>query len=256
MRRVGREQRVTLRLSRQRPGRVRQRQRTDGPEGERRPRQWRDLTVVGGLVTVLLAVPGTVWAVLVAQDQLHQSQEAETKSERAQASRVSTWAIQDAHGKWSLHLTNRSPDPVTNVALTFVVVGTRTKVAAGHSPAIWVGYSLSLISVPPCTDLTISQDQLVYSEKLSPTLESLHSFASPYLWGLPNADGWRSVEGELPILESGGLQFTDRDGLTWVRHDGRLTQGAPALKPLPGVQGGVKGMPSAHAVEQCDDTDS
>ncbi|MFK4100859.1 hypothetical protein ACI2L1_12445 [Streptomyces sp. NPDC019531] len=204
---------------------------------------------------MLLAVPGTVWAVLVAQDQLHQSQEAETKSERAQASRVSIWAIQDAHGKWSLHLANRSPDPVTNVHLTFVAVDGRTKVVAGHPKLTWVGWSLSLTSVPPCTDMTITQDQLGYSEEMSAALASLHSFASPYLQGVPTKAGWRPVADHVAILESGGLQFTDRDGLTWVRRDGRLAQGASALQPLPGIQGGVKGMPSAHAVAQCEDAD-
>ncbi|GGJ69556.1 hypothetical protein GCM10010121_095350 [Streptomyces brasiliensis] len=148
MRRARQETRVPLRLARQRPGRVRPRERA------REPRQWRDLTVVASLLTVLLAVPGTVWAVLVAQDQLHQSQEAAAQEERAQASRVSTWTGQDAHGKWLVHLMNRSPDPITKVYLTFDRV---------RPDVPWVGWGVRVESVPPCTDMTISQDQLRYN---------------------------------------------------------------------------------------------
>lgn len=58
MRRAGGEHRVRLRSSRQRPCRVRQRERTDESSPERQPRHWRNLTVLASLLAVLLADPG------------------------------------------------------------------------------------------------------------------------------------------------------------------------------------------------------
>lgn len=128
---------------------MRQRERVDAGVMEGKPHQWRDLTVIASLLAVLVTVPRTVWAVLVAQAQLHQADEAAVKEERAQASRVSGWASQDAHGKWLFHVMNRSPDPIAQVFLSFAPLIPDAKV----SP-IW---AVMVPSVPPCTDMTINQ---------------------------------------------------------------------------------------------------
>ncbi|MEW2291017.1 hypothetical protein [Streptomyces sp. NPDC047841] len=111
--------------------------------------------MIASLLAVLVTVPGTVWAVLVAQSQLHQADEAAVKEERAQASRVSGWASQDAHGKWLFHVMNRSPDPIAQIFLSFAPLIPDAKV----SP-VW---AVMVPSVPPCTDMTISQGQLRYN---------------------------------------------------------------------------------------------
>ncbi|MER5953941.1 hypothetical protein [Streptomyces sp. NPDC001893] len=242
MRRVGREQRVTLRLSRQRPGRVRPRERADESSPERKPRQWRDLTVLASLLAVLLTVPGTVWAVLVAQDQLNQSEETAVKEERAQASRVSAWTSQDPHGKWLVHVMNRSPDPIGQTYLTFEPLTV---------DAPQISWAVSLTGVPPCTDMTISQEQLKYREK-DRRFEDMGEFAMPIVSPLPSGEGWLSLNRENMYMVLGGAAFIDRNGLKWSRIAGRLSpaQQQP-VAPMPGLPGRVFGLPAYRVIQEC-----
>ncbi|BBC92114.1 hypothetical protein SRO_0938 [Streptomyces rochei] len=243
MRRVGGEQRVRLRLSRQRPGRVRQRERTDEARPDRQPRQWRDLTVLASLLAVLLTVPGSVWAVLVAQDQLNQSEEAAVKETRAQASRVSAWTSRDPHGKWLIHLMNRSPDPISDVALTFepLVI---------DDPQV-VAWNVQLMSVPPCSDMTISQDQLKYQDGAR-SGDFPPAFSVPAMSPL-KGEGWRSWDRRWKYISLGVASFTDRNGLRWIRREGRLSQLEGGIPALSGTQGAVIGQPAYRAIEECGD---
>jgi len=247
----GEEQRVRLRLARQRPGRVRERVRAEesepvrAEESVRKPRQWRDLTVVASLLTVLLSIPGTVWAVLVAQDQLHQSREADTQEERAQASRVSEWIGQDAHGKWAVHVMNRSPDPITGVHLTFRRL----------LPAPTVAWAVMVSSLPPCTDMSITQNQLVYDEKGVPLDEGFNFFDIVGTGSLSNKDKkWHSLAHEQPLLLNGDIAFLDRNGVFWARKQGRLIQEPGPLATKSGVRGHVTGLPTYRALSGCEDS--
>ncbi|MEH0535800.1 hypothetical protein QBB31_14350 [Streptomyces scabiei] len=240
MRRVGREQRVTLRLSRQRPGRVRQRERADEPAREDKPRQWRDLTVLASLLAVLLTVPGTVWAVLVAQDQLNQSEEAAVKEERAQASRVSAWTNQDSHGKWLIHVMNRSPDPIAQVYLSFEPLTIDTEEGAA--------WNVLVMSVPPCTDMVISQGQLEYRDNSRPYAD-LEEFRMPQV---PfREEGWTELKQVKRFMMLGPVGFTDRNGVAWMRQEGRLSRRSGGMPVRHGNQGLVFGQPAYRTIEEC-----
>ncbi|MFF0092700.1 hypothetical protein ACFYSF_22440 [Streptomyces canus] len=245
MRRVRNEQRVTLRLSRQRPGKVRQRERAEAGGAEGKPRQWRDLTVIASLLAVLLAVPGTVWAVLVAQSQLNQADEAAVKEERAQASRVSSWASQDAHGKWLFHVMNRSPDPIARVFLSFAPWIPDAK----DSPR----WAVMVMSVPPCTDMTIRQGQLRYNVDHPVQTFDRDQFNMPEPSSPPKGKGWRPLDQRNRYWELGDVDFTDRNGVDWVRRGGGgLERQHGRLSAVGnGVLGQVFGALTYRTVEEC-----
>lgn len=245
MRRVRSEQRVTLRLSRQRPGRVRQRERVDAGGTEGKPRQWRDLTVIVSLLAVLVTVPGTVWAVLVAQSQLNQADEAAVKEERAQASRVSGWASQDAQGKWLFHVMNRSPDPIARVFLSFAPIIPDAKV----SP-VW---AVMVASVPPCTEMTIKQRQLMYNLD-DAALRGLpgNAFTLPMASPPKREKGWRYLDPGYRYWKLGDVGFTDRNGVDWVRKDGGRLERGPGISVVGhGDPGRVFGALTYRTVEEC-----
>jgi hypothetical protein len=221
---------------------VRPRGRAEEFGQEGRPRQWRDLTVLASLLAVLLTVPGTVWAVLVAQDQLHQSDEAAVKEERAQASRVSAWTSQDPHGKWLIHVMNRSPDPIAAVYLSFVY----TDGMVGR-----LKWAVALQSVPPCTDATISQGQLKYNLK---EVFAQDSGWSPPVATLPELKGrrWLSLDGANTYFQLDRAAFTDRNGMEWLRHQGRLSRRqARPLEAPSGYAGLVLGQPTYRGIGEC-----
>ncbi|GLP72068.1 hypothetical protein TUSST3_86860 [Streptomyces sp. TUS-ST3] len=243
------EQRVRLRLARQRPGHVRERERAGQTPEPKRPGQWRDVTVVGGLVSVLVGAAVAVWTVLAAQDQLDQSKKADAQEARAQASRISTWTMQEKGGKWRVHVMNRSPDPIGNVYLTFQVL------PAGMPQVAW---AVMLTSVPPCSDMTFRQDQLGYDEDRramdsAPEGITMFSTFSTPVPDKPSDKGWQSLTDMDPWLLSGAVGFTDRDGVPWMRANGRLIQTGAPLPNLPGIQGDVVGLPAVRAMDGCDE---
>jgi hypothetical protein len=248
MRRRREEQRVRLRLARQRPGRVRERERAEETTQPKRPSQWRDITVVGGLVSVLFGAAVALWTVRAAQDQLDQSRKADAQEARAHASRVSTWAMQEKDGKWRIHVMNRSPDPIGNVYLTFQVV------PAGMQQVAW---GVMLSSVPPCSDMTFRQDQLGYDEDRPPfdpeSWPEFSTFSTPER-GKPSGKRWHSLADADPWMLSGAVGFTDREGVPWMRANGRLVQTDAPLPNLPGIQGDVVGLPAVRAMDGCDET--
>lgn len=248
MRRRREEQRVRLRLARQRPDHVRERERAGQTPEPKRPGQWRDVTVVGGLVSVLFGAAVAVWTVRAAQDQLDQSRRADAQEARAQASRISTWTMQEKDGKWLVHVMNRSPDPIGNVYLTFRVL------PAGMPQVAW---AVMLTSVPPCSDMTFRQDQLGYDEDRraledsAPEGMTMFSTFSTPVPDKPAAKGWHSLAD--PWLLSGTVGFTDRDGVPWMRANGRLIQTSAPLPNLPGIPGDVVGLPTVRAMDGCDE---
>ncbi|WP_430378181.1 hypothetical protein [Streptomyces sp. B1-3] len=202
-------------------------------------------------MAVLLTVPGTVWAVLVAQDQLNQSDEAAVKEERAQASRVSAWTSQDPHGKWLIHVMNRSPDPIAEVYVSFVY---------DDAMVSRVKWAVALQSLPPCSDMTISQGQLKFDVKLP----SGNTGWSRPEDTLPKLKGhrWLSLDRPNTRLQLDRAAFTDRNGVGWLRHQGRLFRlPARPLGALTGVAGPVDapsgfaglvlGQPTYRAIGEC-----
>ncbi|MFC8361285.1 hypothetical protein ACFUIY_15620 [Streptomyces griseorubiginosus] len=200
--------------------------------------------MIASLLAVLVTVPGTVWAVLVAQSQLHEADEAAVKEERAQASRVSGWASQDAQGKWLFHVMNRSPDPIARVFLSFAPLIPDAKV----SP-VW---AVTLMSVPPCTDMTINQGQLRYN--LDDPLRRLRGdvFTLPAATPPKGEKGWRHLDPGYRYWKLGDVGFTDRNGVDWVRKDsGRLERGHEISVVGHGDPGRVFGTLTNRTVEEC-----
>ncbi|MFD7480597.1 hypothetical protein ACFV8Z_53325 [Streptomyces sp. NPDC059837] len=196
--------------------------------------------MVASLLAVLLTVPGSVWAVLVAQDQLNQSEEAGVKEERAQASRVSAWTSQDPHGKWLVHLMNRSPDPIAHVYLTFEPLTIDAPQAA---------WNVLVMSVPPCTDMTVSQDQLMYLDKGRPYAD-FPEFHMPLALP-PKGKGLRALDRVRAYMSFGVAVFTDRNGVQWIRKEGRLSRLEGGIPVLGGYQGLVFGQPTYRTIKEC-----
>ncbi|MGW5178688.1 hypothetical protein ACWERY_30725 [Streptomyces sp. NPDC004082] len=189
---------------------------------------------------MLLAIPSTLYAVRVSQNQLDQSKEATEQGERAQASRVSSWIGEDAKGL-SVHLMNRTPDPIADVRLEFATVGWPDKKG--------VKWEVSVAGIPPCTDMVIDQDQLGYVP------HEIHSQFDPQPSRPPA--GMRKLDGGLGAwLQTGIVTFVDRDGKSWTRHSGRLTPGsAPYTASLNEVGAGiVVGPPTFHSAGECSDS--
>jgi hypothetical protein len=122
----------------------------------------------------------------VSEDQLEQSREKAASEGREQAMRVSFW--EEGRGPfgtdWSIHIMNRSPDPVSGV--TLAIIADDDKV-----PGV-----LRLFSIGPCSE-TI--------------------YGSKDLYRLAN------LEGLSDRLSMKFLRFTDRDGVAWQRTGARLT---------------------------------
>jgi hypothetical protein len=151
----------------------------------------------------------TYWSQQTAKDQLSQSKEDSATKAREQASKVGYWvAVPREDGNTSsLHVANRSPDPVTEVSI-LVAAAWDTD---GRSLGLW---NLSIGTMEPCSEYVFSLTDL----KLSP---------------------WRDVgEKERKYSVSGGasiewLHLRDMNGKPWIRtHNGLRPSPEPA--PLPG----------------------
>ncbi|MEU0786499.1 hypothetical protein ABZ341_33595 [Streptomyces sp. NPDC006173] len=105
------------------------------------------IVAIGGLIFTGVA---TYYSAVVARQQLDQVKEDRQEQGRAQASRVTTWA--DGRGVGTLHIANRSPDPVSDVTLILDV---------STNPESWgVKVAMNLWVLPPCSDLTLESKQL------------------------------------------------------------------------------------------------
>ncbi|MCL8015846.1 hypothetical protein M1L21_32720 [Streptomyces sp. AS02] len=163
-------------------------------------RWWRTIdwgkwgTIAGifvGAVGLLFTAIATYYDARVSAGELTQAREDAGKDARRQAARVATWG--DIENR--IHVTNRSPDPVSDVQVHFF---------AGYFEDTSDGMSLrrerfllTVADLPPCSDFVISTGQLFE-----------HS-----------AD---EKEGGGVRLNRLGVSFSDADGVRWIRTKGNL----------------------------------
>ncbi|MES5824888.1 hypothetical protein [Streptomyces sp. RG80] len=171
------------------------------------------VAAVGGLWASAVA---TYWSQQTAKDQLQQSQEGAEQERRAQAQGVSYWAEPGRSG-WTVHIQNRSPDPVPWLSLTI-----ETKIYAElKDPDGWdlrfAKLNVETTGLAPCTELIYKQSQF----------QDGASFWASFFEGLHPDDA-----GELQVsaIESvPQARFTDKDGQAWIRT-------AQTLQPWPNVE--------------------
>jgi hypothetical protein len=140
------------------------------------------LTVVAGIGTLGFTGVATYYDARVAADALDQSREDAADKERSQAVLVSAWVEGSSLSSMSLHVINRSPDPVSFVSIR-VSISYRSK-GVRYDYLSW-----SETSLPPCTERVYRGRQL----------------ATPQV-------------GEVgPALQLGSILFVDRHGDGWER---------------------------------------
>lgn len=251
------QRQVRLRLARQRtgPARVRARVRQEPPEPTPEPApepeqalsRWRrtwarlgtvrwtqHITVIGMAAGALAAIAGlwfqavaTYWSQQTAKDQLNQSKEDSDRTKREQASRIGFWAVnpRDDNASGSLHVVNRSPDPVTDVSVL---------VAASPGPRVEL-WNLMIDTMQPCSEYVYSFEKL----KLTPQHEvgdEVHEYSI-------------STDGATVHR----LYFRDQDGEPWVRtEEGLRVLRKAALRAEPEAIGVVSvGSQRVKALANC-----
>ncbi|MFE9792720.1 hypothetical protein ACFYRL_13400 [Streptomyces goshikiensis] len=123
--------------------------------------------MIATLVTVLVAAGGlfftavsTYYATEVAVDQLEQSRQDDETKERKQAESVSAWSERLANGGSSGVISNRSWDPIADIA----VIG--HALPGPSAPKSGVEAKTFLIvfgALPPCSKITLTPEVLVAS---------------------------------------------------------------------------------------------
>ncbi|MFJ2096741.1 hypothetical protein ACIOHR_05920 [Streptomyces anulatus] len=191
-----------------------------GQEGYRETEHSRSWLVRAGIVvTIAASVAGlvttgvaTLFGAKVAESQLDQSRGVAEEKERAQAARVSYWVDLQPKGRLRLHLMNRSPDPIANVQMTFAV----TLPPSGYPDPERVFFAVTMPSVPPCSDIIFTADDMTYS---SDELSKGHFIHPQY--DDKTGKAFRKEWIPLPIEEF-VADFSDRDGVRWRRTRGLL----------------------------------
>ncbi|MGW3061887.1 hypothetical protein ACWC98_39135 [Streptomyces goshikiensis] len=132
--------------------------------------------MIATLVTVLVAAGGlfftavsTYYATEVAVDQLEQSRQDDETKERKQAESVSAWSERLANGGSSGVISNRSWDPIADIA----VIG--HALPGPSAPKSEVDAKVFLImfeALPPCSKVTLTPDVLVASLRDSWTADT------------------------------------------------------------------------------------
>ncbi|MFJ8948405.1 hypothetical protein ACIRG4_35190 [Streptomyces sp. NPDC102395] len=199
------------------------------------------MTIVVSVVGLFLTGIGTLMGALVSADQLDQSKEASERNVRAQAARVSAWLEQQGDGKWRLHLRNASVDPIGDVRWVF----------ADHHSAVGLvatSWRVALPDVPPCTEQVIDQKQLWRNP--GGGVES--EFFQVPSQDQPTVSGWRNLEHEDANLVIWAIGFRDRDGVAWVREDGRLLK-KERIASSPAAGAIVQGLPTVRPAQACAD---
>ncbi|MGW9032943.1 hypothetical protein ACWGQ5_55355 [Streptomyces sp. NPDC055722] len=133
-----------------------------------------NLLTLGGAVTIVASLGGlvttgigTIWSARVSADQLAQSREQQEDKQREQAARVSMWVDEAVSAGRPgvlgvrVHLSNRSPDPVTLVKTSFWA---DNDAPSDYPDDAKVIFNLGLDSLPPCSDTVIEEKSMRYTE--------------------------------------------------------------------------------------------
>ncbi|MFB7443092.1 hypothetical protein ACFC01_33135 [Streptomyces mirabilis] len=194
------------------------------------------MSVLGLLISAI----ATLWQVRVSDDQLQQSKEAAEQKARAQAYRVSLWVDQQRDGENRIHVTNRSPDPVSYVSMEF---GYTSVWDPNKAQTVW---NIDLPSLPPCSDTVIVQSQLWHRDRGT-------SADSPWqhvLDAKPRGAGWKPFRKD---VTAGHLMFLDRNGEMWVHGLTLVDENDDHSLWWTGEPGAVVGQPRVDKAEPCDE---
>ncbi|MFF3726953.1 hypothetical protein ACFYYM_31830 [Streptomyces erythrochromogenes] len=123
--------------------------------------------MIATLVTVLVATGGlfftavsTHYATEVAVDQLEQSRQDDETKERKQAESVSAWSERLANGGSSGVISNRSWDPIADIAVIgHALPGPSVPSSEGEARVFLIVFE----ALPPCSKVTLTPDVLVVS---------------------------------------------------------------------------------------------
>jgi hypothetical protein len=144
----------------------------------------------------------TYYQALVSADQLSQSREDAEQRAKSQAALVTYWLGSDG----TMHLVNRSPDPVADVMVYVTVQRANPKTDSNGKWSYWSiagRYAVPVTSIAPCAHLTLRPNDLLVDD-------AKHALSVP--------------KGSLAKI--GLLDFVDSKGVEWIRDDsGRLTRG-------------------------------
>uniref|UniRef100_A0AAU1I9I2 Uncharacterized protein n=1 Tax=Streptomyces sp. NBC_00180 TaxID=2903632 RepID=A0AAU1I9I2_9ACTN len=194
----------------------------DGQDEEQAKRWWRRipwiaictvLTALIGIASLAFTGVATFYGAEVAKDQLDQSREQADEETRWQASRVTYW-IDAASRTPSVHIMNRSPDPVSQVSMAFFV-----RLPDGEQNLL---FPVAVGELPPCSELVISMSALRYSKGTAWNKES---------WYFPVAGRTTSLVADQSVPHGAWFDgvprfdFVDREGVDWNRSDGDLELG-------------------------------
>ncbi len=245
----GAPRRTRLRLARHGPGpsRVRARERADEPEASSRLGGL-NLLALGAAVTIVASLGGlvttgigTIWSARVSADQLAQSREQAEEKQREQAARVSLWEDVGPKSESRLHVMNRSPDPLSNLLIVFLV---------SQDPPGDVAFQVEIPALTACSVLTIEGKSLKYYVEDDPSEgdSSWPPLSEADAKGIDLGD----FEDRVGFLEA-SVGFQDRNGVYWARFNGALTRGDVSIGRTPGRYGQVVGWPQVKPVDNCGD---
>lgn len=208
---------------------------TEAPEGGSGPQDRhlpRGLVRTGAVITIVASVAGllttgvaTLYSARIANDQLKQSKEVAEEKRREQAARVSYGVDVQPDGTPRLHLTNRSPDPISDAAMVFEADYFADSADAAKFETSTAMFVVRVVSVPPCSDLVFTSKDMRYRK-----FGDGEHLVTPYppLADEPPGSFWESFD-HPPRVRTESVVYTDRNGQMWQRDNrGLLTEG-----PLP-----------------------
>lgn len=210
--------------------------------------------VLVGAGTLLFTGIATLFQARVAEDQLEQSRRAfeqqereQEQQEREQAALISHWT---SNGESTLHVMNRSLDPVHEVELAFAALTKQD--TARQPPRGRVTFVVKLGSLPPCSEVVISERTV--GLRWEPAVPRQVRVQGPVRPGLPRGD-WRKLN-SLTRLELLDMDLVDRDGAAWSRDgDSQLEKGRQGVGYPVGANAASPGRlvraPQAKPLDLC-----
>ncbi|MGW6487139.1 hypothetical protein [Streptomyces sp. NPDC055056] len=189
------------------------------------------MAAIGGLWASAVA---TYWSQQTARDQLQQSRDDAEKDERAQAVAVSAW-YEGIDSQWTVHVLNRSPDPVPALKVTFsgrvVFEKFNGYLPKGKWERAWLTVETSRLA--PCTELIYSPRQISHTWTRYPEERVERPTFQVFLSGIDSTE------------------FTDREGRNWWRDRTELKRGSPPWRPAPQWENGTIDDPVVKEAASC-----
>lgn len=247
---AGQQKRIRARLARRgnAPRRLRQRPRRN-EQGGRIP--WITIGTVLGAVaaigSVIFTGVATYYSARVSALQLEQAHEDAAKESKEQAATFAYW-LDPGGSDWSLHVQNRSPDPITLAVVSLTAQSGRFRTESSLPPNITVYAQLATTRLGPCTEL-------VYSAKQLP--------ATAFRISMPKGpDPFKGATQltleDVRVSPDGSFaDFTDRNGERWRRTQTSLRHWEEARptfnRPAGSWHAAIKDDPIVRRAAVCDE---